>query len=125
MKKIFIIVFIINLLNANEIFYYNSNQKIFLYPIENTNTNISNLYKTKNDIVLEINDKIIVKFISFKNINKYIKKYNLNLIKKFNKYLYLFRVKDIEKIFDISNKLNNEIDIEYSQPDFIKRRYLR
>lgn len=113
------------MLNANEIFYYNNNKKIFLYPIKNTNGNISNLYKTQNDIILEINNKIIVKFISFDNINKYIEKYNLILIKKFNKHLYLFSIKDIEKIFDISNKLNNEIDIEYSQPDFIKRRYLR
>jgi hypothetical protein len=51
MKKIFLIVFIINLLNANEVFYYNNNKKVFLYPIESTNRNISNLYKTQNDTI--------------------------------------------------------------------------
>ena len=126
MIKLLILILSINTLYAKDIYYYQNNHTVYLKQIENLNRDINGLkYETENNIILSVKNQIIVKFIKISNFEKYIKEYNLILIKQLDRNLYLFKVNNENNIFEIVNHLHNKDDIKYAQPDFIKERYLR
>ncbi len=119
-------ILFLNTLYAKDIYYYQNNHKVYLKQIEKLNRDSKHIrYETKSNIILIVKNQIIVKFISTNNIEKYIKEYDLILVKQLDKNLYLFKINDKNNLFDITNQLGNKNDIKYAQPDFIKERYLR
>lgn len=109
---------------AKEVFYFQDGKKTTLAPIENKKTeSVKNLkyYKTQNGNELAVNNEILLKLENKENIDKYLKKYNLTLIKKYKNNLFLLKTNDNLDVFDIANNLHEESGVLYAHPNFIKK----
>jgi len=129
MKKNIILLAFLCFANASDNFYYQNHKKVFLSPLKtarsfqklDTNqTDKIEYYKTDKGQIVGINRELILKLKEEKILDSLIEKYQLNLKKKLAKNLYLVEVKNTEAIFNTSNKLYNEDNVSYAQPDFIK-----
>jgi hypothetical protein len=127
MKFFLTIIAILEFSCANDNFYYQNNKKIYLTPYQNISRSISNINYYQNDkgVVLGVTDKLIVKLKDVSNIKSLTDKYDLILVKKLSKNLYLMKVGNKNSTIDIANKLNEENSVEYAQPDFIKTMFHR
>ena len=127
--KNLIIIFIVLLQYgcANDNYYYKNNQKITITPSISISRNSSNIdyYQNNEGIVLGVTDKLIVKLIDDKNLEQILNEFNLILEKTLSKNMYLLKVTNKNLSIDISNRLSEKEYIEYSHPDFIKRRMSR
>ena len=106
-------------------YFYKDDKKIVIEKVGMSNIKNIEYYKTEEGIFLGISDKIIVKMKDIDFLEKYIQKYNISMQKKISKNLYLIQVKDRSKTLHVANELHEEEDVEYAQPDFIKKRILR
>jgi hypothetical protein len=127
--KVFMIFIILQLQTvfACNLFFYKNHKKIKLIPYKNLLRNNSdvNYYKTDEGLIFGVGDTIIVKVKNDNDIFKLIKQYNLILIKKLSKKLYLLKVKNKNITIDIANKLYEDNSTEYAHPNFIKKIYHR
>jgi len=121
MKLVILLSLISIAFTSEKIFYIDNEKNIFLDKID---SNLS-IYKTSNGILLSIDNKILIKFISLNNFSKYMEDYNLSKSKKIDSNLYQFQVSNKNKLFNIINSLALKDDIKYVEPDFIKKRILR
>jgi len=122
-KIILITLITLPLLSQEYYFYKNKDEKEFLTPINQIfrdNKEIS-YYKMKNNIIIGVSDKIIVKTDINFNINDLISKFQLKILKKLSKNVYLLQTKDKSLTLDTANRLNENINIKYAHPDFIKQ----
>jgi len=112
-------------LNA-ESFYYEYGKKITVEKISNSRSNSSIIYY-KNSLGKEIGIKneIIFKCIEGKECLNIVKSYNLKNISKLSDKIYIVKVSKDSDIFEISQKLYLEDNIEFANPNFIKKRYRR
>lgn len=128
MKNIIIIfVVLIQYGYANDNYYYNNNQKVTITPnnsISRSNTNID-YYQNDKGIVLGVTDKLIVKLKDDKNLEQVLNEFTLKIEKTLSKNLYLLKTTNKNLTIDISNRLSEKEYIEYSHPDFIKKRIAR
>ena len=127
LKKIIFIIILVHNLYSTEVYYFNSKQKIHIKPINVISRDISqtDYYQDNKGMIVGITNKLIVKLKEGTSIIEILKKFNLVLEKKIGKRIYLLKCHDKSLTLQISNNLNSEKDIEYSQPDFIKRRVRR
>ncbi|NQY20672.1 MAG: hypothetical protein HRT40_05075, partial [Campylobacteraceae bacterium] len=104
-------------------FYTENNKKINLVKTNEISRTISDIdyYKTDNENILGVENKIFVKFMSSKNINLYINEFELKVLKIYPNDIYLFQTKDKSLTLNIANKLYLKTDIKYAQPNFIKQ----
>ncbi|MCJ8326400.1 MAG: hypothetical protein MJK08_04790 [Campylobacterales bacterium] len=127
--KLIILLFIINILNANEFYYYKNNQKVLLNSVNKITTRTLNYdldyYKNKDGIILAVNNRLILKLKTNSNLDFYLNEFNMRKIKKISFNTYLLEVKDKSLTLKTSSLLSLKNDVEYSHPDFIKRRYKR
>ena len=117
---------------ANDQYYYNNGIKHYLTPINQTvkirsiSNNSKQYFKTNNNIIVAVKDTILIKLkksnISIDNI---LERYNISLIDKLTNKIYLLKIKNFQDIFDISNLLYNDKDIQYAHPNFEKKVHLR
>lgn len=124
MKKIFFLLTLSLSIFAKEVFYFQDGKKTTLTPIENKKTqSVKNLkhYKTQNGNELAVNNEILLKLRNKENIDKYLKKYSLTLIKKYKNNLFLVKTNDNLDVFDIANNLYEESGVLYAHPNFIKK----
>lgn len=128
MRKTFlIIVCILQFGYSNDKFYYQNHQKIYLSPYNNllrSNPDID-YYQNENGVVLGVTDKLIVKIKDGVLIESLLLNFNLFIEKNIDKNLYLLKVDNKNNTIDISNKLNENENIEYAQPDFVKQKFNR
>ncbi|MBU1658102.1 hypothetical protein KKG72_03505 [bacterium] len=128
MKRTFLIIMtLIQVGCANDNYYYKNNQKVTITPsnsISRSNSNID-YYQDNQGIVLGVTDKLIVKLKDDKELEQILNEFNLTLEKTLNKNLYLLKTSNKNLTVDISNRLSEKEDIEYSHPDFIKQRMSR
>ena len=128
MKNIIIIfIVIIQYGCANDNYYYKNNQKVTITAtnsISRSNTNID-YYQNNQGISLGVTDKLIVKLKDVKDLEQILNKFNLTLEKTLSKNLYLLKTTNKNLTIDISNRLSEKEYIEYSHPDFIKKRMSR
>jgi len=128
MKKFLaIIISILQLSSASDNFYYQNNKKVYLTPYNSSlrsNPTI-NYYQNEKGIVLGITDKLIVKTKDDISIDNLLTKFNLSIEKNLGKNLYVLKAADKNLTIDIANQLNQDDNIEYAQPDFIKKRFSR
>jgi len=112
---------------ASNIYYYQNNKKVSLTPIKSLSRNISNMdyYKNSNGIVLGVTDRLLIKLKNKNYLENILKRYNLILIRKIDKNLYLLKTQDKNLTIQISNTLTKKDFIEYAHPDFIKKFYKR
>ncbi len=112
---------------ADELYYYQDDQKVTLVPYHDRFTQQSNIdyYKNNNGLVVGVTDKIIIKTSAGTDIAKYLDAFNLSLLKRLDDDIYLLRTQDKSLTLGTANKLNEQEHIVYAHPDFIKRRILR
>lgn len=119
-------IILIQLGYGQDNYYYKNNTKVSLkaYKSNIENTDQVNYYKNEKGILLGITDKIIIK-VDESNLEQYMQEFNLTIEKKLSTNLYLLKVSDRNKTLDIANSLNQNEDVKYAHPDFIKKRILR
>jgi hypothetical protein len=106
-------------------YYYKEHKRVELTFQKEIKQNGIRYYKTKNDTIVGITNKILIKLDTDTDIDYLIHKYNMSLIKELSKKLYLLKVKSVAKTLDTVNALSNEQGVVYAHPDFIKQRVLR
>jgi len=123
MKNLFIFIILVTSLFSQEYYYYKNTQKISLKKLSSTSRAQINIDYYTNDkgLILGVSDKIVVKLKLHDNLEKYLKMYDLHIEKIISKNLYLLGVKDKSVTLEISNTLNQQEDVIYAQPDFIKK----
>jgi hypothetical protein len=106
-------------------YYYNNNEKVNLTPTEDninaspsrTSTKTTRYFKTPSKHVVGVKDEIIIK-TDF--IDSVLADYNVTLVSKLSKNLFLLKVKEISKVFNISNALYEDSKVEFAHPNFYK-----
>lgn len=128
MKYIFLgIIFMITSGCASSNYYYQNGEKKVITPLNNKQRSQNNMlfFKNKEGIELGVSDSILVKFLNTSNLDFYIQKYKLTLVKELSKNLYEFKVENKSLTLDIANKLYEQNDIKYAHPNFYKKRFKR
>ena len=75
-------------------------------------------FKTRNNKKIGITDQIVVKLKKDTNINELLKKYDLKLIKKYSKTLFLVSTKNVLDTLGTANSLHEDNATKYAQPNF-------
>ena len=112
---------------ASDNYYYKNNQKVTItqsVSMLRSNINID-YYQNNQGIVLGVTDRLIVKLKDNKDLEQTLNEFNLRLEKTLSKNLYLLKTINKNLTIDISNRLSEKEYIEYSHPDFIKKRINR
>jgi len=126
MKIICILCIIfIEILSAQEYFYYKKGHKVELIPQQMQGSQNVLYYKTKEGYLLGVGDEILVKSNNEVLLNQYLSEYNSTLMKTFSDHLYLIKVPNKNLTLDIANQLNEKEGVVYAHPDFRKPRILR
>jgi hypothetical protein len=126
MKKVLIVLVVfIDIVIAQEFYYYQKNRKIELIPQPLQRDRQCFYYRTKEGRLLGISNKILVKSENDMLLKKYLNEYDLSIVKVLSKQLYLIEVTDKNVTLDIANQLNGKEGIVYAHPDFKKSRILR
>lgn len=114
---------------ASDTFYYSNSKKIYLLPIDIQTTTSKassripqgiNYYKTENNSVVGVSNKVIVKFNNLDDFETIVKDFNLTTLKEVYTNVYLFELKDNSNTLDIANELYNLESIKYAHPNFIR-----
>ncbi|SFP99805.1 S8 family serine peptidase [Hydrogenimonas thermophila] len=71
--------------------------------------------------IVGVGDQIIVKTKEIKALESYAKELNASIIKPISKDMYLIKANDRTKTIDIANRLHEKEEIEYAQPDFVRK----
>ena len=127
MKTLLLFLLFVTSLYSQEYYYYENGKKVQLekrITISRNNSSVD-YYQNNAGILLGVSDKIILKLKLHDNLEKYLKLYDLNIIKKMSKNLYLVNVKDKSLTLEIANSLSQKEDVLYAQPDFIKKNLRR
>jgi len=127
MKNLLLFLLFVTSLYSQEYYYYENGKKVQLekrITISRNNSSVD-YYQNNTGILLGVSDKIILKLKLHDNLEKYLKLYDLNIIKKMSENLYLVNVKDKSLTLEIANSLSQKEDVLYAQPDFIKKNLRR
>lgn len=120
MKKL--IIFVCCFAFANAEFFIHEGKKVDIQKIENQSRSFENVdyYKTKNGVILGVNDEVIVKFKDIDLLGKVLLKYNLKIAKKIQENSFLLKTTNKNLSLNIANELSNESYIQYAYPNFVK-----
>lgn len=124
MRKTFLILFLLlSFTYAADIFYCSGDQKIYLYPYDNQLRSEPHIiyFKDEKGRSMGVADRLIVKLKDDKTIDALLLKYKLTLEKKLGQNLFVLKVSNKSLTIETANRLNEDIDVLYSQPDFIKQ----
>lgn len=128
MKRAVLFLILTFSLFAEEFFYIKNKRKIKLIPLENRfELRDKDMLRFKDiegkDILIP--NRVIVKVKDKNSLEKYIKKYNLKIVKKYSNRLYLLKASSAKMALEIANILSQKEEILFAQPDLIKRWNLR
>lgn len=132
MRNIAIVLLLMTLNGESTSCYYymNGDKKIELTPISQEQSSL----RTKEKVLrfmsstgreIAIPGRLLVKFKSLQNLDKYLKRYNLTIIKRFQNGLYFLRAPSPQAALEAANTLNALPDVLYAQPDIIKKWKMR
>lgn len=128
MKNIIIIfIVLIQYGYASDNYYYKDNHKVNLIPqtsISRSNSH-TDYYQNDQGIVFGVTDKLIVKLKDAQKLEQILNEFHLILETNLSNNLYLLKTSNKKLTVDISNRLSETEYVEYSHPDFIKRRINR
>ncbi len=125
LKKLILLIFLIQSCYSSDIFYYKGDKKVDLIPLDRSSRSLSlnygvDFYKTKHGRVLGVTDKLIVSVKNTSNLDDFLLDYNLILVKKLDKNLYLLQTNDKSETIKISNFLHENKNVIYAEPNFVK-----
>ncbi len=112
---------------ANDNYYYKNNQKVTITHDKSISRASSSVDYYQNDkgVVLGVTNRLILKLKDSRSLQQILSEFNLTLEKTLGSNLYLLKTTNKNLTIDISNKLSKLVDVEYSHPDFIKKRMSR
>jgi hypothetical protein len=128
MKKLFLVpIILLQIGCASDNYYYHNNKKIYLTPVNSYSRALHNTdyYINDNGTTLGVSDKILLKLTTNGNINDVLTQYNLTLEKQLGTSLYLVKVSNKDLTINTANRLTEDKNIVYAQPDFIKQKINR
>lgn len=128
MKRAVLFLILTFSLFAEEFYYIKNKKKIKLIPLDNNfELRDKDMLRFKDiegkDILIP--NRVIVKVKDKNSLEKYIKKYNLKIVKKYSNRLYLLKASSAKMAIEIANILSQKEEILFAQPDLIKRWNLR
>ncbi|NQY21860.1 MAG: hypothetical protein HRT40_11255, partial [Campylobacteraceae bacterium] len=82
-------------------------------------------YKNEEGITLAVNNRLILKLKNKGNFDLYLNEFNMIIIKQLSSNTFLLKVQDKSLTLETSSFLSLKEDVEFSHPDFIKRRFKR
>ncbi len=132
MRKLLLFLFFVPLLTAGEFFYMNGGKRIELTPVPEKNGAMLRevpktlRFKDPKGREIAIENRLIVKFRSVENLDDYLNIYNLHVVKKFSfGNMYLLEAPTPKAAMDAANALCEMPDVEFAQPDIMRKRMLR
>jgi len=109
-----------------ESFYYEYGKKVTVKKISDNRTNSSiSYYKNSLGKKIGIKNEIIFKCMEGKECLSIVKGYNLTDISNLSNNIYIVKILNGNDIFEISQKLYLEDNIEFANPNFVKKRHRR
>ncbi len=131
MKKILLSILVVASLSASEYYYMNNGKKVYLTPqsldgIQLRAKGDALRFKDANGKELLVTKRLIVKFKSTDNLQKYLNEYGLSVVKRFDiGGMYLLEASSPSEAMSAANELYEMIDVEFAQPDIARKRELR
>ncbi len=116
---------------AGEYYYMNGDKRVDLQeiPAGVTKHSLSEsllYFRNANGKKVGIPNRIIVKFRSMENFDRYLQAYGLKIVKKFNfGNMFLLEAETPKKALEAANSLYGEPDVILAQPDLIREWRLR
>jgi len=126
-NKIILLISLVGYAYASDNYYYKNNHKVNLTAqtsISRSNSH-TDYYQNDQGIVFGVTDKLIVKLKDAQKLKQILNEFHLTLEKNLSNNLYLLKTSNKKLTVDISNRLSEKEYVEYSHPDFIKRRINR
>ncbi len=129
LKSLYILIICTMSLLGSDSFYYANSKKVYLTPVEFQTTNSRaflkdgqeiSYYKTQNNNLIGITNKLIVKFNNLDSFDDISEKFSLELLKNIYGNVYLFKIKNNTKILSIANELYKLEEVDYAHPNFIR-----
>jgi len=114
---------------ASDTFYYSNSKRVRLTPIDaqpplmkSSARVVQNIkyYKTQNETVVGVSNKLIVKFSDGAKYDAVVQKYSLTLIKKMFQNTYLFETPQGVDALDLANELYDLAGVAYAHPNFLR-----
>ncbi|MBN2825919.1 MAG: hypothetical protein JXQ76_11380 [Campylobacterales bacterium] len=127
MRLITLSVFASLLLYANN-FYYEYGQKVELTKLSNTRStnNLVAYYQKSNGNMVGIKKgEILLKCYDGVDCSKVLAKYNFASISNLSSTIFLVKLSSTQDIFNYSQLLHNDSDIEFAHPNFVKKKKRR
>ncbi len=118
---ILLFIFVIASLDAKE-YFYEYNKKISLkkdYSISST-AKVKYFINQKGQSIV-IKDQFVIKLKQVAAVTALILEFDLEIIKKFNNNKYIMGVKNIDKIFLITNEINSRTAVLYAYPVYVNK----
>ncbi len=118
---------------GGEYYYINGGKKIDLVPIlqegvQSRSADGSTLlrFKEADGREIAIGKRLVVKFKETKNLDEYLDRYGLTVVKKYSfGPMYLLEAASPEAAMEAANALSRESGVAFAQPDLIRKRSLR
>ena len=126
MKKIVLIMLMLNQLYSQSTFYYKNNQKVFLVQKQKIERNIGVLYyhdSAGHEVGIDKN--ILIQLKKGINIKSLLSSYDIVLTEKINSDVYVVGCRDVSVTFDVANSLYHDDRVLYAHPNFIRKRVMR
>ena len=117
-------------LTAGEFYYFNNGKKVPLKPLDGTlsarSVDAPMRFEDPEGRTISIANRLIVKFRSTENLNEYLNRYNLRIVKKYAfEGMYLLQAPTPVDAIEAANALYEMPDVEFAQPDIARKRMLR
>ncbi|MBA1437853.1 MAG: hypothetical protein FAF05_02500 [Epsilonproteobacteria bacterium] len=111
--KLFIgVIILFSILHAQN--YIFNNKQISLEQIK------ENIYRDENNKEVRLKNNFFIKMQVGKNIKQLAKKYDIDIIKKYSKQLYLVKSTS-QNILDLIQQINDDANTLYAYPNFNKK----
>ena len=131
MKKILLLMLVLTYLLASDYYYMNNGKRVELREISPGVLNKRDMdgpvyFEDGNGKKVGVTRRILVSFYSLDNFEKYLKKYNLKKVKRYNfENLFLLEAGSVKEALSAANSLYEEPDVKFAHPDMVKEWRLR
>ena len=127
------IILLISTIVLGQDFYYNNNKKIYLTPInphysssfESKETPKELIFQNPNSQILKTDGTIIITLKNGVDLDDFLTRYQLTLIKNIPNRYILVKSKNINSILETSQKIYKDKDVKVSSINFKKKYFKR
>jgi len=130
MRKFMVLFGCLSMVWGGEFYYMNGGKRVELTPVESDTIsprNSQNIlhFKDVNGRDIAIANRLLLKLKECKNLDEYLKKYGMKIVKEYPNNTYLLETVSPKSAMDTANALSQEPDVVYAQPDLIRKWKLR